>query len=364
MSVYNNLPDNFQQIFLSRFAAVTLEGAFTKFIDKEIVIPKGARETASDSHNALRDFLRTEYQNDTTFPVLLKNSDADFIGGSFGRGTKIWPLDDIDIYFPIDGYNLAYTDSGNRLPYRVITDGSIGSNPLLTQRWLEGQNISSKKLVSEFAAVLKRKYPRTEIKPNGQSVSLYTTLVATAESDGICYDVVPCFFLKHDYSAEPEFYLIPDGNNGWIRTNPRLDDQIASDLNNNNNETYKKVVRLLKYWNKEKLGGAFQSYYIELAIAKKYIQENRFGRVFGKISEGVMSAFNALNDAARNGSLTSFVNNAPAVERGGEVTAAHLLHLDAVAKASSYAVSYERSGNSQKAIELWQAVWGSGFAAE
>jgi hypothetical protein len=86
----------------------TVKSAFEKFIDKELLITQGYRSQASDSHNALREYLRTENDRDKSFPPILKNADSDFIGGSYGRETKIWPLDDIDIYVPLDGFGLVY----------------------------------------------------------------------------------------------------------------------------------------------------------------------------------------------------------------------------------------------------------------
>jgi len=42
---------------------------------------------------------------------LLSREDSDFLGGSFARHTKIWPLDDIDIFFPMDGGTLVYVQT-------------------------------------------------------------------------------------------------------------------------------------------------------------------------------------------------------------------------------------------------------------
>ncbi|GAI47638.1 unnamed protein product, partial [marine sediment metagenome] len=81
------------------------------------------------------------------------------MGGSFARHTKIWPLDDVDIYFPLDGHGLWYYQGGSVAPYTVISDGILSHNPLLNFRWTEGEYISSRKLITEFAKVLERHYP-------------------------------------------------------------------------------------------------------------------------------------------------------------------------------------------------------------
>lgn len=49
------------------------------------------------------------------------------------------------------------------------------------------------KLVSEFAGVLTRHYPReTEVRANGECVTVRMKQGQTTNSDGLGYDVVPC----------------------------------------------------------------------------------------------------------------------------------------------------------------------------
>lgn len=361
MGLPNNLPPGFYQNLLSKMASTSVDAAFQKFITKEIVIAQGYRTEASNSHNALREFLREENQNNHTFPVLLKEKDADFLGGSFGRETKIHPLDDIDIYFPLDGHALTYSESGIAVSHKVVSDGKITLNPLLTPRWQDGQYISPKKLVAGFAEVLKRRYTRTEIKPNGASVSVYTTIAATGDSDGLCYDVVPCFYMKHPHGLEAEFYVMPDGDGGWMRTNPRIDDEIASKLQRENNETYKKVVRLLKYWNKTMFTSALASYYIELSVAKRYRLKNLMGHSVNKISEGLTTAFASLHESVMAGDIPALIDKAPAIKRGDKITAKHLEYLGNVKTVSNSALSYENAGDSTRALDSWKAIFGDSF---
>jgi len=179
--------------------ARTVSGAFERFLDKEINIAKGIRGLASTSQNHLRDFLATERQRDVTFPRVLSIADRDFIGGSFARHTKNWPLDDIDVYLPLDGHGLFYLQNGFCLPYTVVSDGVLTANPLFNSRWMDGFYISSRKLINEFAAVLRRHYPKeTQVRPNGEAVSIRMSHGATKSGDGLGYDVVPCFSLKPD----------------------------------------------------------------------------------------------------------------------------------------------------------------------
>lgn len=273
-----------------------IDALFEDLLTRQINIPSGIRSTAGRSQNHLRDFLAAESERDANFPRVLTNVDSDFLGGSFARHTKKWPLDDIDIYVPLDGYNLFYFQNGQTLPYTVQSDGNLFWNPLLSSvRWMNGPWVSSSKIVNEFARVLLRYYPReTEVRPNGECVSVRMSQGATANADGLGYDVVPCFSLKPYTSSEFEFYLVPDGNGGWQRTNPRLDNDVCEILHSYHNRLYRKVVKLIKYWNDVQLGGWFSSYYLEFAISNEFWNRKTQNSPIGSISEGLAAAFTAV----------------------------------------------------------------------
>jgi hypothetical protein len=345
---------------LKESASSAVNGAFDELLRKQINIEDGIRSKASDSQNHLRDFLSSEYQNDQTFPSVLSVQDRDFLGGSFARHTKIWPLDDIDIYFPLDGYSLNYLQDGLRLPYTVVSDGVLSSNPLLTARWMSGSYISSRKLISGLSAVLQRHYPRTDVRPDGEAVRIAMAHGETEDEDGLGFDVVPCFLMRPDAISEAKFYLIPDGQDGWIRTNPKVDKEIANKLHQNNARSYKKAIKILKFWNKEALNGALQSYYVELAIARRFLDSNSAGNYAAKVSEAVAFAFYAVNVAISSGSLSSFVNQAPLVSPG-DVSDHHRFIVNKMAGVARLAFEAEQVGNQDQAIELWRQIFGETF---
>jgi len=169
-------------------------------------IPEGIRTLASAGQHNLRKFLQDECERDSGFQPVLATTDTDFLGGSFARHTKNRPLDDIDIYLPLDGANLFYYEHGVVTPYTVLTDG-IAWNPLLTPRWANGAYVSSRKLIEEFAAVLKRRFPQTKVKPDGHAVSVRMTHGETSRTDSLGYDVVPCFSLEPQNQHERRFYF-------------------------------------------------------------------------------------------------------------------------------------------------------------
>jgi hypothetical protein len=347
---------------LRKVQSRTVTAAFEDLLEAEINIAPGIRSTASDSHNHLREFLCSERDRDWTFPHILSQVDSDFLGGSFARHTKVWPLDDIDIYLPIDGSGLIYQNMFGRLPYTVLTDGGLITNPVLNSRWTFGIYVSSAKLINEFAVVLRRHYPReTKVYPNGTAVSIRMTQGETQTADGLGYDVVPCFALKPDDPNELYVYLIPDGKNGWMHTNPRIDTAVADMLQSFNNKLYRKIIKLVKYWNNHQFKGLFGSYYIELAISQVFWSRRSQNQAILSISEGLAVAFSTLKNAYASGSLTSWVKGAPPVE-APTLDNYHVVDLGLVADRAELARLYEEADRQHEAVGHWSKIFGPNFS--
>jgi hypothetical protein len=348
--------------FLRESRGLSVDGAFEQFLEKEINITKATRSRASTSQQHIREFLNDKADRDDTFPRILSIQDSDFLGGSFARHTKNWPLDDIDIYFPLDGVGLFYSMGGSRLPYTVVSDGVLDANPLLAgrDRWMNGPYISSRKLIDGFEEVLSRHYHASKVKGVGEAVNVQLTHGEGEDNDGLAFDVVPAFFLRPFRSSDQEFYLIPDGDDGWIRTNPRLDKTISDDLNRKNGRTLRKAVKLCKWWNTYKLGGRLQSYYSELAVMVAFFNANQRGSTITAISVATAMAFEAVRDAARRGDQEPLVQGAPRVERG-DLTENDHRRLDLAVERSQLAIYYESQGLVADASNTWRLIFGDSF---
>lgn len=342
--------------------ARTPSGAFQSLLEREINIARGIRTTASESQQHLREFLSGEHGRDANFPRILSIADQDFIGGSFARHVKTWPLDDIDIYFPLDGHGLVYSQQGVRLPYTIASDGVLGTNPLLTPRWMAGQYISSVTLIREFAGVLRRHYrEEVEVLPDGQAITIRMKQGETESGDGLGFDVVPCFFMKPDNAQESPFYIIADGAGGWIRTNPRIDQTVSELLHENNGRTFRKAVKLLKFWNTERLDGALPSYYIELAVARAFHARNQEGNTTTSLPFAVALGFWAVNQAVNNGNQESWLASAPPVTPG-DLSVVHRAQLSTAAIEAKSAWDKEKSSDLASSIAEWERVFGNKFA--
>jgi hypothetical protein len=245
------------------------------------------------------------------------------------------------------------------LPYTVASDG-MAWNPLLTPRWANGLWVSSSKLVEGFAAVLKRRFSQTKIKANGQAVTIQMTQGASTASRGLGYDVVPCFSLNPHQPGELGFYLMPDGHGGWIRTNPRYDAAVADLLQKDHNRLFRKVVKLLKFWNNEKLDGKLASYFIELAIAKAFWDKGINRESISILSYGVALAFWAVQQAAARGVQEPWLTGAPPVYPG-DVLAGHLITLGSAKDLACAAWEDEKASKMASAAPKWKCVLSDKF---
>ncbi len=338
----------------------SIDSDFEDLLSRKINIAPGIRSKASDSQNHLREFLSKERHRDTSFPPVLSRVDADFLGGSFARHTKNWPLDDIDVYVPLDGHGLFYYQNGLQLPFLVQSDGGLLWNPLLGSRWANGMYVSSAKVVWEFAAVLSRHYQDSDVRANGNCVSVRLKHGKTANNEGLGYDVVPCFSLKPRNTGEFEFYLIPDGNGGWIRTNPRFDTIWCEMLQTYHNKVYRKVVKLVKFWNENFLSRKFSSYYIEFAVCREFWGRKAKEERVSAITEGLAAGFDALARAFEAGHQTPWIDGAPAIQRP-VLTPYDARVLSLARTTSGLAWINERLGKSLEARKQWAAVFGDAF---
>ena len=130
--------------------------------------------------------------------------------GSYGRGTAIH-VSDIDMLFI--------------LPWECFSkyDSYYGN----------GQSA----LLQAIKESIEKTYWNTYVSGDGQ-------VVKVSYSDGIVFEVVPCF----EFSDGSFFY--PDTHNGgsWKITNPRPEINAINMLNNNTNKNLKRLCRMIRAW--------------------------------------------------------------------------------------------------------------------
>ena len=145
--------------------------------------------------------------------------------------------------------------------------------------------LNSHSILETFQEALSQSHPNSTIKKSGQAVNV------RLDSYGLGIDIVPCFHIKPFDETQQEFYYIPigNGNPGWLKTNPKIDEAISSRLHDLHNKKLKSVIKLLKYWNREKNADRIRSYHLE-SIAW-YVFHNHSSSIT-TIGEGLRYFFN------------------------------------------------------------------------
>ena len=187
--------------------------------------------------------------------------------GSFSRKTKIYPLDDIDIIVAFDSSKLKLVDS-SRWDKCVIelaeeNDSALRSlcdqqSELYTcrQRYLLNSNKVKNRLLSALTNNVPQ-YSKAELHGRGEAVTLELT------SYPWTFDIVPAFYYSNDREA---FYLIPNGTGGWKKTNPKVERERVTSLNQRFNGKVLETIRLVKYWNRRGKMPNVVSYVLETMV--------------------------------------------------------------------------------------------------
>jgi hypothetical protein len=168
-----------------------------------------------------------------------------FLTGSYKRGTKIPPLDDVDIFYVI---GLAERKD-NR--WHIIRDCTFDFDEDFKD---DDGNISSVKILNLLKKEISKTYSRSEVRRNSEVVNVYLT------SYKVGFDIVPAWEIIND-----NYYLIPvgGGSTKWKRSNPKIDENILNDLNKKHNMLLKNIIKIVKYWFRKKKIKTPRSYHLE-----------------------------------------------------------------------------------------------------
>jgi tRNA nucleotidyltransferase (CCA-adding enzyme) len=173
--------------------------------------------------------------------------------GSYKRGTKITPLDDVDIFYVI---GKAKKTSDN---WHSITKCSFNFDGNFMD---ENNNVSSLKVLNLIKQEIYETYSSSQVRRNQEVVNVYLS------SYEVGFDIVP------DWKIENEnYYLMPvgEGKSRWKRTDPFKDEYIINNLNKKHNELLKEIIKIMKYWCKKKRIKSPRSYHLEAIIYNIFI---------------------------------------------------------------------------------------------
>lgn len=236
--------------------ATTVNNAFSEFLRNTVNLDCDNTTTARASRDNLISNINAFSGDDDFFNVYTQYN---LKYGSFARRTKIKPLDDIDIMICLsasnNGEKRTYTENIDCIYIEGVSFDY--KNDLMTPGT---SHLNSTKVINRMISKLStlNDYSKAEMHKNQEAATL------KLKSYTWNFDVVPCFY------TDTGSYLIPDGMENWKKTDPCIDNDRTSKVNQKHNGCVLDVIRLMKYWNERKATVRMESYMLECMILSVY----------------------------------------------------------------------------------------------
>ena len=232
--------------------------AFSNFMKNFVNLDADRSSKARSSRNWLIDQINVIQSQNDDFPKLYKEKNIFF--GSFARNTKIRELDDIDLMICLNANGTTYNEYSNYTNnIELYVPDSYATLKCLCHN--NSNSLNSTKVINIFKKYINLvpQYLNSEVHKNMEALTLK---LSSYEWN---FDIVPCFFTAED-SQGKTYYIIPDGKGYWKKTDPRIDRDNVTTLNQNLDGNLLNVIRLVKYWNRKKSIGINSSYLLETMI--------------------------------------------------------------------------------------------------
>ncbi|EKN3347141.1 nucleotidyltransferase [Yersinia ruckeri] len=239
--------------------ATTVISAFDEFQKDIVNLNPDVTGNARTSRDWLLGKIAGFEAQDDKFPHLYHDINIGF--GSFARHTKIRPLNDIDLMIGLGADQCFYVEHADKItistkPETVRLTGYLHDN---------SDYVNSRKVINAFVSSLKNvgQYDKADINRNQEAATL------KLKSYDWNFDIVPCFQTQTDTYGN-SYYLIPDGNGHWKKTDPRIDRSKIKELNQRFGGNLLNVIRVVKYWQKRQTMPSMGSYLLETMLLSYY----------------------------------------------------------------------------------------------
>jgi conserved hypothetical protein len=323
---------------------------FEEYLKNEVNLDSKITKSAIECRENLLKNIE-EFDNEDGFFNL--HSDFNINFGSFSRKTKCRELNDIDMMIGISADDAKYDSTDNWNDVKIIASTLNLSQIECTN--IDG-TLNSRKVLEKFKSKLEkvREYSRSEIKRN------YEAIVLNLKTKTWNFDIVPCFQTVVESDGR-NYYLIPNGNGNWKKTDPRIDKNKISDINQFYEGKILNLIRLTKKWNSKKNGiKILPSYLLETFVyyycKSKLVLENRiyinFSNVLEYIQTKIFESVKDIKDIQGDINFLSF-------EDREKIS----LKIGTELQKIKNAIAEEKNGNIEKAIEIWKKVFGEEFSS-
>jgi len=326
----------------------TVNEAFSVFLRDFVNLDPDETQRARNSRDWLLSQIHLFPDKDPNFPKLYSEKDISF--GSFARRTKKRPLDDIDMMIALSAEGGVYHEFTDRI--EIYIDESVYQ--LKTLCFDNTNTLSSRKVINKFISLLKQvpQYEKTDIKRNMEAATL------NLKSYPWTFDIVPCFFTtKNQFNRD--YYLIPDGQGHWKKTDPRIDRKRVTEINQRHDGNVLNVIRLMKYWNKRPTMPSMSSYLIENMILGFYSTQDTkaSGYVYLEVPKVLQYIQTSIYDP---------INDPKEIQ--GNINQLSIEDKDKISKRaycdysrSLEARDLEQKGNHKLSIAKWSEIFGLNF---
>lgn len=322
--------------------ATTVNIAFEEFLKNIVNLDPDVTSLARRSRDNLINNINGFSGKDDFFSVYqAKNLKY----GSFARKTKIRELDDIDLM-------LCLSAEGTRTYTENVDCIYINGNESDRREGLLSYGttyLNSTKVINRFISKLSdlNDYSKAEMHKNQEAATL------KMKSYTWNFDIVPCFFAKEN------FYLIPNGSGNWKKTDPRIDRDRITAINQKHNGKLLDLIRLVKYWNKRRTTLTIGSYLLECMILNIY--ENKEIARYWWIDIEFENTLYTLSQAIKYDiedpkGIQGNINNFSSEERRKISDALYNVYCKAVE-----ARKFERDKKQKDAINKWIEIFGNAF---
>ena len=329
--------------------AYTVWGAFDAFRRDSVDLASATTGTARSSRDYLFEQLKSLDTNDPAFPDMVWSNYLSF--GSFARKTKICPLDDIDIMILLNGRGTESVYSGSGYTYLL----KLTASPAPLASFHDGQGyVNSRRVLNQIKSSLSsvKNYRKADIKRSQQAVVLDLASYAWV------FDIVPAISVSDWSGTGTAYFLIPDGNGAWMRTDPRKDGDNVTSINQRHGGEFLPVVRLLKYWNRRTHKPRLASYYFETLTQHVF--------AYSTAIQHCPSAIQYFFQTCPGSLMTSCADPkgfGPPLDQTVDWDTKTKVRdaMNEAAQRAGYALMYEQQDNQKDAIYWWRENFGPEF---
>lgn len=342
----------------------SVNSAFTQFLNYTVNVLKSDSDRAKGSRDFLTNQIKSLSDNGNFLKVATEFN-TNF--GSFARKTKIKPLDDIDIIIGLVGGDLIIEGTQwDNITLKVKEGCSdkniINASDKFSQYWsADTYQLNSNKVKNRLVSALQNisQYEKSEIHAKGEAVTLKLKTYSWN------FDIVPAFFCTGDTYTKP-YYLIPNGYGKWKKTNPKLEQERISALNQKFNNIVLPTIRLVKYWNRRGQMPNITSYVLETIMLDYFDQASHnivndgkfydypdmhFRDALNFISNHIMSSVQDTKGFQGN------INNLTYDQKSKIQTRA----TNDYSKARNAVNAETQEKDNQKSIRIWRDIFGGDF---